>query len=488
MENEEEYWTVCPQCQGRGRKRRGLSGKAKRGYQNALNHFERTKGEGPAPVRPQGHIDFCLDCKGTGLDRSVNPPFIDKENYPHVAIIGGGIGGVALAVACLHRGIPFTLYERDSGFDARSQGYGLTLQQASKAIQGLGIFSLKKGIVSTRHVVHTTDGKIIGEWGVRKWVPGDDIAPPKRTNVHIARQALRSELLEQLGNHDAIAWNHQLVDFKEHQGEGVELSFQVNGESKTAQADLVVGADGIRSSVRRLLIGEDTSPLSYLGCIVILGICPLADLGSFENILLDSATVFQTANGNERIYMMPYDEDSVMWQLSFPMPEEEAKALSDQGPQALKDEALRRCQWHDPIPQILTATLAAQVSGYPVYDRALLKPELLENSEYVTLIGDAAHPMSPFKGQGANQALLDALALARGIAKGCRPLSGWRDEGLRKSVLTEFEKEMLERSAPKVKDSAEAAVFLHSETVLHEGNEPRGRCIRRKRAEEGGAS
>jgi 2-polyprenyl-6-methoxyphenol hydroxylase-like FAD-dependent oxidoreductase len=61
-----------------------------------------------------------------------------------VAIIGGGIGGVALAVACLHRGIPFTIYERDNGFEARSQGYGLTLQQASKAIEGLGVFSLEK--------------------------------------------------------------------------------------------------------------------------------------------------------------------------------------------------------------------------------------------------------------------------------------------------------------------------------------------------------
>ncbi len=58
--------------------------------------------------------------------------------YPNVAIIGGGIGGVALAVACLHRGIPFTLYERDRDFAARSQGYGLTLQQACKAIEGLG--------------------------------------------------------------------------------------------------------------------------------------------------------------------------------------------------------------------------------------------------------------------------------------------------------------------------------------------------------------
>ncbi|MFP3607604.1 hypothetical protein, partial [Paraburkholderia sp. SIMBA_053] len=88
-----------------------------------------------------------------------------------------------------------------------------------------------------------------------------------------------------------------------------------------------VGADGIRSSVRKLLIGEEKTPLRYLGCIVILGICPLDALENLESPLLDSATVFQTANGNERIYMMPYTSDSIMWQLSFPMPEEEAKEL-----------------------------------------------------------------------------------------------------------------------------------------------------------------
>ncbi|QOG01286.1 NAD(P)/FAD-dependent oxidoreductase [Flavobacterium sp. MDT1-60] len=480
MEHKQTSWVICPECQGRGKKSQRLSKKVKLRYQTELDLFEKTNGEGKTPVRPKAHLYLCLNCSGSGLIPSANSPVADKENYPHVAIIGGGIGGVALAVACLHRRIPFTLYERDINFDARSQGYGLTLQQASKAIEGLGIFSLEDGVTSTRHIVHNTEGKVIGEWGIRKWLQSETKNSPKRTNVHIARQSLRLALLEQLGGSDAVQWGHQLIDFKESDEEEMELTFQVDGEIKSVRADLIVGADGIRSSVRRLLIGEDSTPLRYLDCIVILGICPLDTLEGVDSSLLDSATVFQTANGNERIYIMPYTADSVMWQLSFPMPEKEAKTLSAKGPKALKEEACRRTQWHDPVPQILAATLEAQISGYPVYDRKLLKSELLENSGHVTLIGDAAHPMSPFKGQGANQALLDALSLARGIFKGCKSLSYWKKAGLRESVLNEFESEMLKRSATKVKDSAAAAQFLHSEIVLFEGDEPRGRFLKKK--------
>lgn len=472
VENEPINWKICQECQGRGKKNRRISKKTRLLYQIALDEFEKKQSKGTAPVPPKGNPYSCPDCSGSGLMAAICPSAVDKE-FPHIAIIGGGIGGIALAVACLHRGIPFTLYERDKDFNARSQGYGLTLQQASKAIQGLGIFSLKEGVISTRHLVHTPEGKVIGEWGTRKWLESDVKTSSKRTNVHIARQSLRLALLEQLGGNDQIQWGHQLVDFKEDETEGAELNFLVNGKIKKVKADLVVGADGIRSSVRRIVIGEDTTPLRYLGCIVILGICPLSALQNFDSPLLDSATVFQTANGNERIYIMPYASDSVMWQLSFPMSEKEAKELSAKGPHALKEEACRRIQWHDPIPQILSSTEETYISGYPVYDRELLQPELLKKAGPVTLIGDAAHPMSPFKGQGANQALLDALSLARSIFKGCRPLSDWRKTGIRKSALIEFESEMLERSAVKVQDSAEAAQFLHSEIVLHESDAPR---------------
>ncbi len=473
-------FTTCPNCMGLGKKKRRIKKSLRLRYLSELELFEKNNGEGIAPIRPEAPLYTCPTCFGSGLISSEDFPTPDKENYPHVAIIGGGIGGVALAVACLHRGIPFTLYERDNSFNERSQGYGLTLQQASKAMEGFGIFNLEKGVVSTRHLVHNPDGKVVAEWGMRKWMRDSPKTSPKKTNIHIARQSLRQSLIQQLGDDNDIQWGHQLIDFKENKDGRLDINFQVNGEAKTDKADLIVGADGIRSVVRSLLIREELSPLRYLGCIVILGICPLSALENADSHLLDSATVFQTANGNERIYMMPYDSDSVMWQLSFPMTEQDAKHLSTKGAKALKNEAVIRTQWHSPIPEILSATLETQISGYPVYDRALLRSEWLENLGKATLIGDAAHPMSPFKGQGANQALLDALSLARTISKACRPQSNWQEKGIRESVLTSFESEMIERSSVKVQDSASAAQFLHSEIALYEGNEPRGKVLKRK--------
>lgn len=469
-------WAVCEDCKGLGKKKRAIKSAVKKRHHTDTNITEPT-----TTAAPKFHTENCLTCAGKGIIATENPLVPNTNQYPHVAIIGGGIGGVALAVACLHRGIPFTLFERDSSFDARSQGYGLTLQQASKAMAGLGILTLNQGIVSTKHVVHNTAGKIIGEWGMRKWMETNPNAKPRKSNIHnihIARQALRLALLNQLGQHAQVQWGHQLTQINTIDANNVELNFTVNGIAQKAHANLVVGADGIRSAVRNFSIGEQTTPLLYLGCIVILGICKLSALQPIQSELLDSATVFQTANGHERIYMMPFDADSVMWQLSFPLTEEEAKTLSAQGATALKQEACRRTQWHQPIPQILEATPAEHISGYPVYDRELLHPELLQNAGPITLIGDAAHPMSPFKGQGANQALLDALALARAITNNCGSNSNWQNTGIRKAVLNTFESDMITRSAVKVKESRAAAQFLHTEIVLQEGNITRGGCAK----------
>ena len=260
----------------------------------------------------------------------------------------------------------------------------------------------------------------------------------------------------------------------------MKLVFQVGDKKVAKRADLVVGADGIRSTVRRKLTGDELAPLRYLGCLVVLGICPLQrleglDISSNEsgNNLLDGETVFQTADGSTRIYVMPYSETECMWQLSFPMNEVEAKSLSRQGAPALKERAVQMCRsWHAPIPEILNQTSTDLISGYPVYDRTLLTRDMLEQRKRmcVTLVGDAAHPMSPFKGQGANQALLDALSLARTLYKECS--SG--ADGCVEAALEAYHNEMLDRSAVKVKASAQAAHFLHTDIAIQHGNVTRG--------------
>ena len=471
-------WIVCRKCNGQGKISRKLSKVNKQIFQKGVLQLNKNSAEVNTTIILKRHLYACKTCKGSGLIISDVPPSANKNLYPNLAIIGGGIAGVALAVACLHRSIPFTLYERDTNFEARSQGYGLTLQQASKSLKGFGLFKLDQGVVSSRHVVHTTDGKVIGEWGMRKWMPAKEVSALKSSNIHIARQSLRLELLNQLGGSNFVKWDHKLVALQKDNIKGVKLRFKANGNTIETSADLVVGADGIRSTIRKLMPFKDNDSLHYLGCIVILGICPLKKLKDLESPLLDSSTVFQTANGKERIYMMPFTTDSVMWQLSFPLSETEAKTLSNKGLKELKNEAIRRTQWHNPIPQILKATSEANISGYPVYDREILKSDAMGSLGEVSLIGDAAHPMSPFKGQGANQALLDALALARGISRGCQPSSEWRKVGIRKSVLTEFEAEMIHRTTPKVKDSAAAAKFLHSKQILQVHNKPRGRLFK----------
>jgi 2-polyprenyl-6-methoxyphenol hydroxylase-like FAD-dependent oxidoreductase len=149
---------------------------------------------------------------------------------------------------------------------------------------------------------------------------------------------------------------------------------------------------------------------------------------------------------------------STMWQLSFALPSEEAAvALCSGGGKALLREALRRCSaWHSPVPEMLAATDPATVWGTPLVDCAPL-PRRSRDREIgpaawtsrVVLMGDAAHPMTPFKGQGANMTLADAPLLAQCVADslGAGVPPGRRSDGPRLfAALARFEREMMDRA------------------------------------------
>lgn len=228
---------------------------------------------------------------------------------------------------------------------------------------------------------------------------------------------------------------------------------------------------------------------------------------------LTTNRIFQTLDGETRIYAMPFatvamaaamglvpaeDDDQrpfTMWQLSFPVESEASARDVCSSPASLKATAIARCRgWHAPIPDLLANTPESCMSGHPVWDRVTATPTALRGADtsHVTMLGDAAHPMSPFKGQGANQALLDAVLLAKALFRtglahapdcsGCVSDEGAVDRGSvaapargppwqrpRVSVasaLAEFEAAMLRRCAIKVRQSREASSSLHSPAAL----------------------
>jgi 2-polyprenyl-6-methoxyphenol hydroxylase-like FAD-dependent oxidoreductase len=345
----------------------------------------------------------------------------------------------------------------------------------------------------------------------------NSVASGVRKNVHLPRQALRRVLLERL-TPGTVHWGKKFTNYTETvcpPSTGVELNFE---DGDRMSFDLVVGADGIFSSVRRAKLAEaddEKYPLRYLGVFVMLGICdgnshPLCD-----------HKVFQVVDGTTRIYVMPFSPSSdgdgcltarledgakqniktsapLMWQLSFPFPEEKAVELAKACPTQLLSEAIKRCgSWIDPVPEIISSTSIKNLTGYPAYDRDCLNPRDLRSMSdehsalsHVTLIGDAAHPMSPFKGQGANQALLDALQLARALfrtqsfssLRSTHPREGEQESKSTRTgscggdvamALSCFEDTMCARSEEKVRRSREAAAYLHSNAALVEGN-----CVR----------
>jgi 2-polyprenyl-6-methoxyphenol hydroxylase-like FAD-dependent oxidoreductase len=406
---------------------------------------------------------------------------VDREKKKRVAIVGGGLAGIACGIALVNLGCQNVhIFERDENFAVRRQGYGLTILQGISALKNLGkdVFDTVQALdtPSRSHYMFDWRGRIIGFYGTCFWQESNTkvctttaTKPKKKHNLHISRQNLRRILKNKFEScaSSHLHWNKRLSRLI-HKDKGCEEFRLEFSDGTTHTADLVIGCDGINSQVRRAMFGyeqlDDTSPLNYLGIIVVLGI-------TYSDHSLCKERVFQTVDGNTRLFAMPYadSEDSslnTMWQLSFPLPESRALLMA-KDPALLKKEVMDMCgQWHEPIPSMIESTELALFMGIAAYDRDPVLPSKRQDAlQRIVLLGDAAHPMSPFKGQGANQALLDAVGLASWLCqdKGCAVKGQvWSME----EAIACFEKEMFDRVKSKVIMSRERAATFHDPSIV----------------------
>ncbi|KOO26258.1 hypothetical protein Ctob_008307 [Chrysochromulina tobinii] len=280
----------------------------------------------------------------------------------------------AAAEGRLHEFADEALDNADS-FEARKQGYGLTIQRQD-ATQAMGLQLGRDDAPSTSHYTFSAEGHILGFYGEAfgEKSRGRREADDSGRFVHIPRQTLRQRIVERL-RPGTIRWGAKLKSFacwiddperRQHPSTPANGPF-ANGvtvtlaDGSTLDAALLVGSDGIFSTVRRqLALPRDR--LHYVGLLVVLGIHegPLS-------LPLAERRIFETVDGTSRIYAMPFTTSATMWQLSFPYPEAAGKALVRDAA-ALKAEIMTRCtKWHEPVPSLLRDTPLEAMSGYPVH-------------------------------------------------------------------------------------------------------------------------
>jgi len=282
------------------------------------------------------------------------------------------------------------------------------------------------------------------------------------------------------------------IFFADGTSDRVKLLIPADGVYSTVQAKL---EDDQHSNVKNhdkiycSLNAPPPSTLQYIGIMLINGIT----LG-FHHPLLDERG-FYTVDGENRLFTMPFEGSYVddhlreflstegeqqreglvtqtttrrtMWQLSFRLPDVAlANQLRQGGPNRLLEEALRRCSsWHPPVCDMLRSTPLDCIWGSGLMDRMpnvrkkskTKTVSLKTQSRRIVILGDAMHAMSPFKGQGANQALSDGPLLVDWLCRKGANLT---------AALSHFEREMIHRTRNKVIASREAAIYLHSPQVL----------------------
>jgi len=338
-----------------------------------------------------------------------------------VAVAGGGLGGLALAQGLLRAGADVTVYERDANLVTRRQGYRLHLDaraglalDATLPAESFALFQATCAQPSRRLTVTTERLRVRREQVAAD--RGDDPYAAATLSTSVDRQTFREVLAT--GLDDRIAFGHELTGYEVDAG-GVHLHF---ASGQYAEADVLVGADGVGSAVRRQYLPAASPADSGARCIY--GKTPLGPDASLPAVLEDGFTAvvggrIGMAIGVVRFRTPPQvlgltpAQDYLMWALAgdrqcFGVPDTELTALDPAGLHALSAGLIRT--WH---PDLRALHAAADVDQtFAIRVRTSPAVPAWPPSR-VTVLGDAIHAMSPARGSGANTALQDAALLCR---------------------------------------------------------------------------
>ncbi|NCD70033.1 FAD-dependent oxidoreductase [Mucilaginibacter agri] len=359
-----------------------------------------------------------------------------------IAIVGGGPGGLTLARLLQMQGANVKVYERDANRNARAQGATLDLHEES------GLAALREaGLMDAFKANYRPDADKMRIMDKNAIIIFDDHAGDIRPldRPEIDRGPLQNILLDSL-QPDTVVWDSHFVDISK-EGDQWQLNFK-NGQTVTA--DIVIAADGANSKIRPYI-----TPIKpfYSGVTAIEGaVYNAATVSPTMHNLLKGGKIF--AMGNEQSLILSAKGDgSLNFYASFKKDESWSRDcgidFTDKA-QVLAWFKTEYAGW-DTIWYELFENASAAFIPRVMYCMPL--DQTWESQSNLTMLGDAAHLMPPFAGEGVNMAMLDALELSR-----CLLNSDFENT---QQAIAAYETQMRERA------SETAAITMQSTTALH---------------------
>jgi 6-hydroxynicotinate 3-monooxygenase len=317
---------------------------------------------------------------------------------PSIAIIGAGIGGLALAGLLSRQGADVTVYEQAKAF----QRIGAGIQMSPNAMRVLRALGLEPHL---RQRAFAPRG-----WMHRVWDSGEYMSELTFTAEDEKRYGAPYLLLHRGDLHAAlhsavptelIAFDKKLVGL-ERSGGGVALAF---ADGSRVVADAVIGADGVHSLVRAFLLGPERP--KFTGRVAHRTTFPASLLQGFE---IDTCTKWWGPDRHIVVYPVDARRQEIYFVTSVPDPGWNVESWSTRG----EMEEVRRALagFHGDVQRVLAAS--PSVHKWALFERDPL-PRWADGP--VVLLGDACHPMTPYMAQGAANALEDAAVLSRCLAE-----------------------------------------------------------------------